>query len=101
MKKLFALTALAATFATTAAFAETFTGVVSDAMCAKNPAKASAASHADCAKKCIQDGEKPVLIVGDKVYTITNPDVLVPHAGEKVTVDASAKDNALTVNSVK
>jgi hypothetical protein len=101
MKKLLALTGLAAMFVTTAAFAETYTGVVSDAMCAKNPAKASAPSHADCAKKCIQDGEKPVLIVGDKVYTITNPDILVSHAGEKVTVDATAKDNALTVNSVK
>ena len=100
MKKLFALTALAATFTATA-FAETYTGVVSDAMCAKNPAKASAASHADCAKKCIQDGEKAVLIVGDKVYTVTNPDVLVPHAGDKVTVDASMKNNALTIKSVK
>ena len=101
MKKLLAFTALAATLIATGAFAETYTGYVADAMCAKNPAKVSSPNHADCAKKCIQDGEKPVLVVGDKVYTITNPDVLVPHAGEKVTVDATMKDNALTVNSVK
>jgi hypothetical protein len=101
MKKLLALTALTATFTATGAFAETYTGYVADAMCAKNPAKVSSPSHADCAKKCIQDGEKPVLVVGDKVYTITNPDILVPHAGEKVTVDATVKENSLTINSVK
>lgn len=102
MKKLAALTALAFTFATSSAFAETFTGYVADAMCAKDPHKVSSDDHAACAKKCIQGGEKPVLVVdGKTVYTITNPDLLVPHAGEKVTVDASVKGSALTVKSVK
>jgi hypothetical protein len=102
MKKLVALTALALSFAATGAFAETLTGYVSDAMCAKDPHKVSSADHAGCAKKCIAGGEKPVLVVGgEKVYTITNPDILIPHAGEKVTVMGSVKDGALTVDSVK
>ena len=101
MKKFIAVTALAATFAAPA-FAESFTGYVSDAMCAKDPHKVSSADHAACAQKCIKDGEKPVLVVGgEKVYTITNPEILIPHAGEKVTVDADAKGDALTVKSVK
>jgi hypothetical protein len=99
MKKFAAITALALSFATTGAFAETLTGYVSDAMCAKDPHKVS---HAACAQKCIKGGEKPVLVVGEeKVYTITNPEVLIPHAGEKVTVEGDVKDNALTVKSVK
>jgi hypothetical protein len=102
MKKLAALTALALTIATTSALAETLTGYVADAMCAKDPHKVSSADHADCAKKCIGMGEKPVLVVDEKiVYTVTNPDMLTKHAGEKVTVDGTVKDGALTVKSVK
>jgi hypothetical protein len=101
MRKLVAVTAVALSFACTGAFAESLTGYVSDAMCAKDPHKAASADHAACAQKCIQGGEKPVLIVGEKVYTITNPDILVPHAGHKVTVDADVKGDALKVKSVK
>jgi hypothetical protein len=102
MKKLATLTAIALAFATTGAFAATYTGYVSDAMCAKDPHKVSSADHAECAKKCISGGEKPVLVVAEKtVYTITNPEILVPHAGEKVTVEGKVKDGALTVTSVK
>jgi hypothetical protein len=101
MKKLLTLTALALSFTATSAFAASFTGWVSDAMCAKDPHKVASADHADCAKKCIQGGEKPVLVVGDKVYTITNPDTLTTHAGHKVTVEGTVKDDAITVKSVK
>jgi hypothetical protein len=102
MKKLAVVTALALSFTTAGAFAETLTGYVADAMCSKDPHKVSAASHADCAKKCIGMGDKPVLVVDEKiVYTVTNPDMLTKHAGEKVTVDGTVKDGALTVKSVK
>jgi len=101
MRKLAAVTAVALSFAYTGAFAESFTGWVADAMCAKDPHKVASADHAACAQKCIQGGEKPVLVVGDKVYNITNPDTLVPHAGHKVTVDADVKGDSLTVKSVK
>ncbi len=102
MKKLATLTALALTIATSSAFAETLTGYVADTMCSKVPHKVSSASHADCAKKCIGMGDKPVLVVDEKiVYTVTNPDMLVKHAGEKVPVAGTVKDGALTVTSVK
>ena len=100
-KKLVAITALVLSFAATGAYAETLTGWVADAMCAKDPHKVASADHADCAKKCIAGGEKPVLVVGDKVYAVSNPDILVPHAGEKVTVVADVKGDAVTVKSVK
>jgi hypothetical protein len=101
MKKLVAFTALALSLATTGAFAENLTGWVADTMCSKDPHKVASADHASCAKKCIADGDKPVLVVGEKVYSVTNPDILVPHAGEKVTVVADVKGDAVTVKSVK
>jgi len=101
MKKLAAITALALSFAATGAFAENLTGWVADAMCAKDPHKVATADHAACAQKCIKGGEKPVLVVGDKVYAITNPEILVPHAGHQVTVDADVKGDSLTVKNVK
>jgi hypothetical protein len=102
LKKLTAITALALTFAASGAFAETLTGWVSDAMCAADPHKVSSADHAACAQKCIKGGEKAVFVVGgEKVYTITNPQLVVSHAGEKVTVVGSVKGDALTVESVK
>jgi hypothetical protein len=101
VKKLSVATILALSFCTASALAQSFTGVVSDAMCAKNPAKASAPTHAACAKKCIEGGSPAVLIVGSKVYTVSNPDTLNAFAGDKVTVDGTLADGVLTVKSVK
>lgn len=101
MKRIAAITTLALTFAAVPLLAESFTGVVSDAMCAKNPAQASSPDHASCAKKCIEGGSPAVLIVGSKVYQVSNPDTLKSHAGEKVTVDATLDNGMLTIKSVK
>ena len=97
MKKLVTLTALVFVFSTAGAYAQSFKGFVSDSMCA---AKGKANSP-DCAAKCIKGGSAPVLVVGDKVYKITNPDTLIPHAGHNVTVEGTAKGDSLTVDSVK
>jgi hypothetical protein len=97
VKKLVALAALSLVFATSGAFAESLKGFVSDSMCA---AKGKANSP-DCAAKCIKGGSAPVLVVGDKVYKITNPDTLIPHAGQDVTVEGTVKGDSLTVESVK
>lgn len=101
MKKLAALSALALALTAGSAFAESFTGVVSDAMCAKNPAKASSPAHAACAEKCIKGGSPAVLIVGETVYQVSNPDTLNAFAGKKVKVDGTLTNGVLTVKSVK
>lgn len=97
MKKLAAVTVLALTFAGASAFAESLTGFVSDAMCASK----GKSNTAECAAKCIKGGSAPVLVVGDKVYKVSNPDMLVAHAGHQVTVDGSVKGDTVTVSSVK
>lgn len=101
MKRITALATLALTFTAVPMLAESFTGWVSDAMCAKDPAKVSSADHADCAKKCIEGGSPAVLVVNGKVYQVSNPDTLKDHAGQKVTVDASVDNGTLTIKSVK
>lgn len=103
MKKLVALSILSISFLSAgAAMAESYTGTVSDSMCAKNDmAKASKPEHAACAKKCIGMGSPAVLIVGDKVIKVTNPKKLDAYAGKTVTVDGTMHDGMLTVASVK
>lgn len=102
MKKLVAISILSVSFlSASAAMAESYTGVVSDAMCAKDVAKASKPEHAACAKKCIGMGEPAVLIVGDKVYKVTNPKKLDAYAGKTVTVNGTMSNGMLTVASVK
>lgn len=101
MKRIAALATLTLTFSAAPLLAESFTGWVSDAMCAKNPDKVASADHADCAKKCIEGGSPAVLVVNGKVYQVSNPDMLKSHAGEKVTVDAKNDNGTLTIKSVK
>jgi hypothetical protein len=101
VKKLAALTTVLLSFATASAFAASFTGVVSDSMCASNAAKASSPAHAACAVKCVKGGSAPVLIVGDKVYKVSNPDKIASFAGQKVTVDGTLDEGTLTVASIK
>jgi hypothetical protein len=40
-----------------------------------------------CAKKCISMGSPAMLIVGDKVFKVSNPDKLNAYAGKTMTVD--------------
>ena len=60
-------------------------GWISDSKCA---AKGANAAHAQCAKKCIEGGEKPVLVTDkdQKVVAIENPAAVAGHEGEHVTV---------------
>jgi len=98
MKKLAAIAALALGLSA-AALAADFTGFVEDTNCAKLP---DMKGDADCAKKCIKGGSPAVLVTDDgKIYKIANQDKIVPHAGEKVTVSGTVKDDTITVASVK
>lgn len=102
MKKLLAVSIVSLSFLSVSAMAQTFRGVVSDQMCAKNDtAKASTPAHAACAQKCIKMGSPAVLIVGNKVYNVSNSNKLDAFAGKMVTVDGKLSGNTITVMSVK
>jgi hypothetical protein len=99
MKKFIASTTFVMTFAALSAFGESMTGFVADSTCAAK-GKGGAEAHADCAAKCIKGGAAPVLVVGDKVYKVSNPDKLTAHAGHKVTVEGKVDGDSVTVDKV-
>jgi hypothetical protein len=66
-------------------------GWISDSKCA---AKGANAAHAACAKKCIEGGEKPVLVTDQdqKVVPIDNPAAVSGHEGQHVKVTGTMTD---------
>ncbi|RKR82679.1 hypothetical protein BDD43_2864 [Mucilaginibacter gracilis] len=77
----------------------TLTGYIGDAMCAAK-GKANTAEHAACAAKCIKGGSAAVLVVGDKVYKISNQKEVTKYAGKKVTVEGKVTDDTIEVTKV-
>ena len=102
MKKI-SLAAAAILFFTVWAFASpttTWDGWISDSKCA---AKGANAAHAQCAKKCIDGGEKPVLVTDkdQKVVPIENPSAVSGHQGQHVKVTgALTADGSLHIDKV-
>jgi hypothetical protein len=82
-----------------AAFAETWTGTISDANCGAKHADASEKSMA-CAKSCVKRGAAPVFLTGDKVLKISNPDAVADHVGMKVEVTGSVSGDTVTIDKV-
>jgi hypothetical protein len=86
-----------------AAKAESFTGVVSDAMCGKQHMMEG--DPAACLRACVQKGSKYALVEGDKVYTLDTEDktalaTLDQLANKKATVRGQANGDEIEVSSV-
>ena len=96
MKK---LTLTAALFAM-GAFAESWTGTVSDAKCKHTDASAKSI---ECTKRCVDRGEAAVFVSGDKVLKIADAskEMYMPLLGQKVVVTGDVKDDTLTITSIK
>lgn len=97
MKKL----AVVLAFAASMAYAESWTGTISDSKCGMKHADGSEASQ-KCAAKCMAGGAGAVLVTDGKMVKISNPDMVKDHAGHKVTVTGTMKDDgSLEVTDVK
>lgn len=89
-----------------AAFAakiQTFTGIVSDAMCGAKHMMPG--DDAACLRACVQKGSKYALVVGEKVYTLDTKDKatldqLDKLAAAKATVQGEADGDTIEVKSV-
>ena len=98
MKRVFPL--LAAVFALSVLVAQAAdstqsTGWISDSMCGAK----HMGTGADCVKKCIAGGLKPVFVDADKqVWAIDNPDAVKDYYGEKVTVTATEDVSAKSMH---
>jgi len=98
MKTLTAVATMALGLAASGMAAEV-KGFVQDTSCST---KAAMKDNAECAKKCIKNGDPAVLVAEDgKIYKIVNQDKITSHAGENVTVTGSVKGDSITVESVK
>lgn len=87
-------------FLSVAAFAESWSGTISDAHCGAKHA-ASSESDQKCVASCTKRGEAPVFVAGDKVIEIANPEAVKGHEGHKVTITGSMKGEKVVVDSVK
>lgn len=75
----------------------TWTGYISDDHCG---VKSANEGHAECAKKCIKDGKATVIVVGDKMYKISDPKKVEEYIGQKVTIKGDLTDDVITVKKV-
>ncbi|HKF21858.1 MAG TPA: hypothetical protein VKE93_09825 [Candidatus Angelobacter sp.] len=73
----------------------TIAGYITDAKCAPKVG-------GDCAKKCIEKGEKAVFVTDSdkKVLKIDNQDAVTAHAGHHVSVTGTVKGDTLHVDKV-
>jgi hypothetical protein len=85
-----------AAMAAQAADSTQINGWISDSMCGAK----HAGSGAECVKKCIAGGEKPVFVDEAKkqVWKIDNPDAVKDFYGDHVTVTATADEAQMSVH---
>lgn len=86
-----------------AAFAESWTGYISDAGCGAKHADGSEKSM-KCVTGCVKGkGAAPVFVVGDKVLKIDDASKakVMDHLGHKVTVTGKLSGDTVSIDSVK
>ncbi|MGC2657474.1 MAG: hypothetical protein WA324_05825 [Bryobacteraceae bacterium] len=102
MKKLVLGLTLAASMFSLSAFADEWTGFISDSMCAAKHVGATA-KDSSCAKACIKKGADAVFLSDGKVIKIA-PDSMAQakdHAGETVKINGSMNDGMVTISSIE
>ena len=77
-----------------------WTGWVTDSHCA---AKGAKAEHADCAKKCLENGGKLVFYntADEKIYQLDNQKLAEEHLGHAVVVKGTVEGDAIKVESIE
>ena len=98
MKKLFLVLLLGASLNGFSQTKGTWTGYISDENCG---AKAKDDSHAACAIKCVKGGAAPVLVVGKKVYKISDASKVMDFVGKKVKVTGTVEGDTVTIEKVE
>jgi Protein of unknown function (DUF5818) len=65
---------------------QTFTGIISDTMCGADHSAMGVKPDARCVRECVKNGSKYALVVGGKVYTLSDQGTPDKFAAQKVTV---------------
>jgi hypothetical protein len=98
MKKTLIL--FAAALALSAAAPQSFTGVITDAMCGKDHSMMGVKPDAKCVTACVKDGSKYALIVGDNVYELSDQKTPEKFAAQKVKVMGTLNGKIIQVQSI-
>jgi len=81
--------------------ANTFVGILSDSHCLAKHNMDSDKTSAACARSCVRDGAKYVIVAGNKVYTLDgNERDLSLLAGQKAKITGPLEGNVIKVSSV-
>jgi hypothetical protein len=76
-------------------------GYIDDSMCASSKTPyCTPATRVNCAQKCIKSGSKAVLVVGKKIYKISNQSFVLKFAGKNVTVEGKITNDSIEVTKV-
>ena len=100
MKKLFAISALAA-LGSMSAFAGEWSGVIADSKCKHTDGTEKSIA---CTQSCVKKGADAVFVTSDdKVLKIDKASMekVTPHLGHKVTVTGKVEGETLTIDSIK
>ncbi len=75
-----------------------WTGYISDSKCGAEGGKEG---HVDCATRCIKGGASPVLVVGKKVYKISDTKKVTEDLyGKKVTITGTLNGDTLEIETI-
>lgn len=76
-------------------------GYIADSTCASSKTDmGSLEARIKCAKKCIAGGASAVLVVGDKVYKISNQKAALKYAGKNVSIDGKVTDDTIEITKI-
>lgn len=79
-----------------------FTGTVTDDMCARKHTMMSGKPDSDCVHACVKAGRKHALIIGDKLYTVEGQRAEVDQfAGKRVRVTGDLDGAVVHVATVE
>jgi Mg-chelatase subunit ChlD len=77
-------------------------GVITDAECGARHNKDANMSAMECARFCVRNGSKYILIDGEKRYTLSgNAEEISKLAGQRVTISGSRNGDTVVVNSLR
>ncbi len=79
----------------------TFTGMITDEMCGNDHKMMNVTPDSKCVTDCVKAGSKYALLVGTKVYKLSDQTAPAKFPGQKVKVTGTLKDDTITVKSVE
>lgn len=81
---------------------KTIGGVITDTQCGARHVRDSTMSAAECARFCVRNGARYILVDGEKIYQLKGDfSDLGSAAGQRVVVSGTVQDDIINVGDVK